>query len=111
MNTYYASLSARQQEMAALQTVGYRPWMIAFSMLQEGVLLSIIGTCLSLAICVLGFDGFAIAFSSGTFTLDFNQDILMLGLCCGIGLGVIGTLLPAWRCLRTPLTVALRTTT
>ena len=53
-------------------------------------------------------DGLTVPFSIGSFSLNFDPDILILGLLIGCGLGIVGALPPAWSCLRPPLTATLR---
>ena len=58
---------------------------------------------------VLVLDGLAVRFSLGAFGLRIDSYILVLGLLSGLALGVLGALPPAWRCLRLPITTALKT--
>lgn len=109
LNTFYAAFAARISEFATLQALGFHRWMILVSLLQEGVLATITGTLLGLAAGLLLVDGLAVSFSTGVFVLTFSDTILFLGLATGAGLGLLGSLPPAWRCLATDLPKALRT--
>lgn len=107
LNTYYAAFATRMAELATLQVVGFRRWMILLSLLQEGVMATALGTLLALAVLLLAVDGRGVSFSTFVFALSIGDDVLALGLTTGIALGILGTLPPAWRCLTTGLPKAL----
>lgn len=107
LNTYYAAFAARMAELATLQAVGFRRWMILISLVQEGILATILGTLVALTALMVGCDGLGVSFSTFVFTLSIGDDVLLLGLASGLTLGLLGTLPPAWRCLTTPLPKAL----
>jgi putative ABC transport system permease protein len=53
--------------------------------------------------------GNAVRFSMGVFELQVDALTVFIGLLSGLLLGFIGALPPAFRCLRLPIPVALRT--
>ena len=109
LNTNYATFASRVREMGTLQTLGYGRLAICWSLLQESLLASSLGV---LVACVLGLtllDGQAIRFSMGVFGIEINALVVAGGVFAGLLLGVVGALIPAWRCLQLPIPEALRT--
>ncbi len=108
LNTTYAAFSSRVREIGALQTLGYSRSAIALSLIQESTLAAAIGTLIA---CGLGswlLDKIVVQFSMGTFGLRIDTGVIGWGLGTGLLLGAIGALLPAWRCLRLPITESLK---
>lgn len=108
LNTLYAAFAARIRELATLQAIGFRRWMIALSMLQESVLATTAGALLALAVGLAVVDGLSVAFASGVFALRFDPGVMLLGLLSGLVLGVAGCVPPLWRCLAPSLASTLR---
>ncbi|WP_038165184.1 ABC transporter permease [Verrucomicrobium sp. BvORR106] len=108
MNTLYAAFASRVREMATLQAVGYSRKALAFSLLQESLLASLLGSLFAAVIALAFADGLSVPFSIGTFLLRITPGILGLGVLGGLTLAIIGTLPPAWTCLRPELPAALR---
>lgn len=110
LNTLYAAFIARSSELAALQAIGFRRWMLLASLLQESLLATMLGTATGLAAGLLLLDGLAVSFATGVFALRFDDGVLVGGLITGLALGILGCLPPAWRCLAPPITATLRST-
>lgn len=108
LNTLYAAFASRIREFGALQAVGFRRRALLLSLLQESSAATIAGALTAATLGLLLLDGLTVPFSIGAFSLNFDPDILILGLLIGCGLGIIGALPPAWSCLRPPLTATLR---
>ena len=108
LNTLYAAFAARVRELGALQTLGYSRLALVLSMVQESVLATAAGALLAALPAVLLLDGVAVRFSMGVFGLIVDGPVMALGLGAGLLLGVLGTLPPAWRCLRLEIATALR---
>ncbi|MEM1441724.1 MAG: FtsX-like permease family protein [Verrucomicrobiota bacterium] len=108
LNLLYASFSARIREMATLQAVGYSRLAILWSLIQESLLATLLGTLIAAFLAVGILQGVKVPFSVGTFELALTAPVILLGLGTGILLGLTGALPPAWRCLSAPLPVALR---
>ncbi len=108
INTMYAAFASRARELAALQTLGYRRAALVVSLLQESILLGAAGALPAIAVGLWVLDGVAIRFSMGVFGLTVDAPVVAVGLAAGLLLGVLGALPPAWRCLRMPIPVALR---
>ena len=108
LNTMYAAFASRVREIGSLQTLGYSRGAILWSLVQESVLASSIGTLLACGIGLLMLDRLVIRFSMGVFGISIDANVLMLGLLSGLLLGILGAAIPAWRCLRRPIPEALR---
>lgn len=109
LNTSYAAFASRVREIGTLQTLGYGRTAICLSLLQESLLATSVGALLASGFGLLLLDGRAIRFSMGVFGLEIDAAVIALGLATGVALGVVGALLPAWRCLQLPIPEALRT--
>jgi hypothetical protein len=57
---------------------------------------------------MLFLDGIAIRFSMGTFGIRVDETVVAIGIASGAFVGAAGCIAPAIRCLRTPLTTALK---
>jgi putative ABC transport system permease protein len=110
LNTLYAAFAARMRELATLQTLGFSRPAIVLSMIQETVLITAGGALAASLVVKLFLDGTAIRYSMGSFGLTMDAPVFALALAAGLGLGIVGACLPAWRCLRPPVVEALRTT-
>ena len=108
LNTTYAAFASRVREIGTLRTLGYSRLAIVRTLLEESVLMAAIGGLAATFIGRLIFDGMTIQFSMGAFGLDVGPAEIALGLLAGLVLGVVGALIPAYRCLRLPIPEALR---
>jgi ABC-type antimicrobial peptide transport system permease subunit len=109
LNTLYAAFAARVREFATLQTLGFSRLAVLISLVQEAVLVTAGGALLAALLAILFLNGVAVRFSMGSFGLVVDAPVVAAGLLAGVGLGVLGALPPAWRCLRIPVKDALRT--
>lgn len=108
LNTLYAAFSARVREMATLQAIGFTRTSLLLSLLQESLFAALLGTFLAASLALAFADGITVPFSIGTFSIEITPRILVVGMLGGALLALIGTLPPAWTCLRPSLPVALR---
>ena len=108
LNLLYATFASRVQELATLQTLGFRRGSLLVALVQESLLIQVLGLGLALAAAHFLFGELWIEFSTGTFRMKLTPEGVGLGLLTAFLLGTLGTLPPAWRCLRLPLPVALR---
>ena len=108
LNTLYAAFASRVREMASLQCIGYTRRALLLSLIQESLLATLSGCLLAFTLALVFLDGVNIPFSLGTFTVELTPAIVLTGLATAIGLGTLGTLPPALRCLQPSLPVALR---
>jgi len=108
LNLLYAAFSSRIREFATLQAIGFRRTAILFSLIQESLIVSLLGTLLASGVAVFLFSGISVPFSIGTFALELRPAQIFAGLATGVLLGVLGALPPAFHCLNTPLSSAFR---
>jgi putative ABC transport system permease protein len=108
LNTLYAAFASRIAELATLQTIGYGRPAIVFSLIQESMMASLLGTLIAALLAVGIFDGLVLSFSMGSFDLRITPDVAFIALIAGVALGIIGAIPPALRCLLPPLPHALR---
>jgi len=109
LNTMYAAFASRVRELGTLQTLGFLRSAIVISLVQESVLATAVGALAGAGLGLLLLDGLAVRISMGAFGLSVDGPVLATGLSAGLLLGIVGALPPAWRCLRLPITDALRT--
>lgn len=108
LNTVYAAFASRVREIGTLQTLGYSRLAIVRSLIEESILASAIGALIAAGIAMALVDGVVVPFSMGVFGIAITPTVLAIGLGSGIGLGIIGAIVPAIRCLRLPIPEALR---
>jgi putative ABC transport system permease protein len=108
LNTLYAAFAPRIREIATLQAIGYGRAAIFFSLVQESTIATLSGAILASFIAAWVIDGITVSFSIGSFVLAISPIVASIGLCTGIGLGLVGALPPGLRCLLPALPDALR---
>jgi len=108
LNTTYAAFASRVREIGTLQTLGYSRQAIALSLVQESLLAAAIGTLIACGLGAWLLDEVVVQFSMGAFGLRIDATVIAWGLGTGLVLGVIGAILPAWRCLRLPIAESLK---
>ncbi len=108
LNTTYAAFASRVREIGTLQTLGYSRLAIVRSLVEESILTASIGALAAAAIGILVLDQVTIRFSMGVFGIQIGPGVVALGLVAGLILGVVGAVIPAFRCLRLPVPEALR---
>jgi ABC-type antimicrobial peptide transport system permease subunit len=108
LNTMYAAFASRVREVGALQAMGFARRAIVVSLVQESLVASAAGALLAAGLGLLLLDGLTVQFSAGVFGLVVDAPVLATGLAGGLLLGLVGALPPALRCLRLPITDALK---
>lgn len=108
LNTMYAAFAARVRELGTLRTLGFPPYAIAVSFLQESLLIAAAGGCIAAALGLLFIDGTAIRYSMGAFSLVLDARVVLSGLTAAAVLAILGVIPPLWRCLRLPIFESLR---
>jgi putative ABC transport system permease protein len=108
LNTMYAAFAARVRELGMLQSLGFPRRAIMISLIQESLLASAAGTLIGAVLGMLLLNGRAVKFSMGVFQLTVDHRVLLLGIAAGFIMGILGAIPPAWRCLRLPITEALK---
>ena len=113
MNTMYASVGARTREIGTLRVLGYRRRAVLGGFLLEGALLALIGGVLGVALA-LPMNGYTTGtvsfetFSETVFQFRITPRLGAQGLAFAVIVGVLGSLLPAWRASRLPVIAALK---
>ena len=108
LNTMYAAFASRVRELGTLQALGYKRPALVASLAQESTLATAAGALLAAAAAALLLDGVSVRFSMGVFGLVVDAPVVAAGLLAGLGLGLVGALPPAYRCLRLNIPVALK---
>ncbi|HKJ89829.1 MAG TPA: FtsX-like permease family protein [Oceanipulchritudo sp.] len=108
LNLLYASFAARIRELATLQTLGYGRRAVLVSLIQESLLVQLLGMVLAALAAVILIDGSRVQFSMGTFVMELSPPVILASLAAALLLGLLGPLPPAARSLRMPLPKALR---
>jgi putative ABC transport system permease protein len=102
----FAAVLARNREMGTLRALGYSPLAVAFSLLQEALLLGFLGGVIGFFVAGT-FGEVPLKFPMGAFYLDLSPAVRFSGLAAAFVIGLLGGLLPALRAVRIPLTDAL----
>lgn len=108
LNTLYAAFAPRIGEIATLQAIGYGRAAIFFSLVQESTIATLSGAIVASLLAAWVIDGITVSFSIGSFVLAITPTVATIGLCTGLGLGLVGAIPPGLRCLLPALPDALR---
>ncbi|MEM8955430.1 MAG: ABC transporter permease [Verrucomicrobiota bacterium] len=108
LNILYAAFASRIRELATLQAVGFSRPAILWSLVQESLLATLLGTLLAAFLAVTILEGISVPFSLGVFHLTLPLSVVILGIATGLLLGSLGAIPPGLRCVRMPLPTALR---
>ena len=108
LNTMYAAVLGRVRELATLQTLGFMRTAIAISLVQEGLLIAMTSSLFASLIALFAIRGWAIKFTMGAFQLGIDPTCILIGCATGCLLGLIGSLPPAIRVMRSPIATSLK---
>lgn len=108
LNTMYGAVVGRVRELASLQTLGFVRRAIALSLVQEGALLAAAASLAAAALALGLFNGVAVRFTMGAFTLHIDGVAILVGCGTGLLLGVVGAVPPALRAMRLPIVEGLK---
>lgn len=108
LNTFMASINARRREIACVETIGFSRLAIAVSLLQESLLHVSAGTLVACVASLTLLSGRSVRYTMGAVALEVRGPVLMAGIAAGLFLAIVGTLVPASRLFRRPLTELLR---
>jgi putative ABC transport system permease protein len=114
MVTMYAQVGARIGEIGTLRALGFPRRDILLAFLVEAALLGLAGWAIGLIpASLLNFYTLSTlnwsSFAEITFRFRLTPDIILQSLAFGVGMGVLGGLLPSLKAARLPLLEALRT--
>jgi len=110
INTMYAAVAARSQEIATLRALGYAALPVAVSVLAEAVFLSVAGALIGAAIAWALYDGQQDSFGINVFYLTVSPAMVGLGILWAVGVALLGAILPSIKAARRPVAEALRAT-
>ena len=108
LNALDAAFASRSREIAMLQVLGFSRGAVIFSLVQESILTVAAGALPALAVAIFLLDGAGVRFSMGVFSLSVDATCVASGLGAGLLLGLVGSLPPTIRCLRTSIPTALK---
>ncbi len=113
LNTMYAAVSTRTQEIGTLRALGFGAAPVVASVLAEALILSLAGGALGAAVAYLLFNGYSVStlgsgFTQVAFNFAVTPQLIGTGLSWALGIGFLGGLAPALRAARLPVTAALR---
>ena len=108
LNTTYASFAARVREIGMLQALGFTRPAIVLNLVEESVFSAACGALIGAALGLALLDGLAVRFSMGAFALTLDAPVVLTGIAGGLIVGLVGAIPPAVRCLRLPITEALK---
>ena len=108
LNALDAAFASRSREIAMLQVLGYSRVAVVANLIQESIITVATGAIPALMIAVLLLDGLGVRFSMGIFSLRVDAACVASGLAAGLLLGLIGSLPPTLRCLRSDIPSALK---
>jgi putative ABC transport system permease protein len=113
MNTMYATVASRTQEIGTLRALGFRQHEIMASFQWEATMLCSLGGVLGVLLS-LGFNGIQTGatnfqtFSDVSFAFLITPGLMFKGLAFSLFMGLAGGGLPAYRASRIPLTEAMK---
>lgn len=114
LNTMYAAVEGRRNEIATLRALGFDGAGIALSIFAEGILLALLGAAVGGGIGWTVFHGWSSAmlnqnsYSQVVYDFAVTPDILTDAALLAISLGVLGCIAPAIHAVRQDIAVALR---
>src|SRR5262249_35916429 len=113
MNTMYAAVSARTQEIGTLRALGFSPSAVMGSFLLESLMLALVAGMVGVVIA-LPINGFSTAFGNyvtfSTLSFQFRVTIasMIQALVVAAAMGAAGGFLPARQAMRMSVVDALR---
>ncbi|MEO0631048.1 MAG: FtsX-like permease family protein, partial [Planctomycetota bacterium] len=108
LNTMYAAFAARVREVGMLQSLGFTRRAIVCNLTEESIFSAACGALIGAAVALAFLNGIAVRFSMGAFALTMDAPVVFIGLVAGLLVGLVGAIPPAIRCLRLPITQALK---
>jgi putative ABC transport system permease protein len=110
VNSLYAIVDSRRRELATLRAIGFGGAPIVAGVMTESILLAIPGSLLGAGIAWAFFNGLSASPFGFTFQLTVTPSLVVVGTTWALIMGLLGSLLPALRAARVPVTTALRAT-
>ena len=99
MNTMLTSVMERTREIGIMKAIGATNKDVLFIFIMEGILISIIGGVIGIALCILGSRGLSTvltsSFGGGGLTPVITTYSIMLGIAVALIVGMVSSLYPA----------------
>ena len=115
MNTMYAAVSRRTKEIGTLRVLGFSRRSILIAFILESIAIAVLGVAVGIVLALplnfvsTGTSNFA-TFSEIAFNFRVTPDLMISALIFGVGIGLLGSLLPSIRASRFQIVEALRAT-
>jgi len=100
LNTMYGAVVGRIRELSTLRAIGFRRRAILLSLVQEAVLLAMVGTLLATSVALALVNGAAVRFTMGAFALKVDSFAVVIACATGLLLGLLGAIPPAIKAMR-----------
>lgn len=113
MNTMYAAVARRTKEIGTLRVLGFGRLSILVAFVLESLAIAILGVGIGILLALplnfvsTGTSNFA-TFSEIAFNFRVTPDLMVMALIFGVGIGLLGSLLPSIRASRFKIVEALR---
>lgn len=111
-NTMYAAVASRSREIGMLRAMGFSSGSVLVSFMMEGIFVSlaggILGCLLSLFANGLRENILPGAFTTVSYQLTITPKVIGVSLAVALIIGFVGSIIPASRAARMPVTIALR---
>jgi putative ABC transport system permease protein len=111
LNVMYGRVRARTREIITLRIFGFAALPIALSVVIEAVVLSLAGASVGTACAWLLFNGKHSIVVHTVFALSVSPRLVAIGFAWALAISLVGSLLPALRAIRLPITEGLREAT
>lgn len=115
MNTMYAAVARRTKEIGTLRVLGFGRFSILVAFVLESLAIAILGVAIGILLALplnfvsTGTSNFT-TFSEIAFNFRVTPDLMLMALIFGLGIGLLGSLLPSIRASRFKIVDALRST-
>ncbi|MHC5110910.1 MAG: ABC transporter permease [Planctomycetota bacterium] len=111
-NTMYASVAGRTREIGMLRSIGFARSSVLAAFVLEGLMIATAGGLLGCALSLVC-DGMQrnilpVTFTTVSYTLSITPKIVGTSLVVAIAIGLIGSVMPAWRAARMNVVTSLR---
>lgn len=98
-NAIVLGVQDRIREHAVLQTVGFRPSLVARLVIAEGTILGVVGGGIGMlaALAVLAYGNFSLSNEGQSMPIQADAAVMLAGLAISAVIGVLGGIVPAWQ--------------
>ena len=107
-NTMAMSARERLGEYAVLKAMGFRPRFLTGVIMGESLVLSCLGGLMGLALSFPALAAFPLTVRQYFGVFEVTRETLILGGCISLAVGVLASVIPAWRASRVGIAAALR---